>query len=262
MARLTERQLARVSTVLLDEVRAFAPDWTGRNESDPGQTLVELFAYLTEGLLFRFGEPAAAGEIAGAARRLARVAFALGETSPSDSGRGLRRVNYFAGQLLGEADFQDEQDYFRARLRRRNLLLGSGVVSGLAVSVAPGGGGTGQDVVVEPGFAIDPRGEEIEVCQRWTAALPAASGTLFVQLFFAESPAAPVPALLPEIEERYSRVEESFSIELSPAASPDGVSIARLVAARGGWRIDAKFKARRPPRLSSRASPKGSEGPP
>ena len=73
MARLTERQLARVSAVLLDEVRAFAPDWTGRNESDPGLTLLELFAYLTEGLLFR--ESAAAGEIAGAARRLARAAI-------------------------------------------------------------------------------------------------------------------------------------------------------------------------------------------
>ena len=244
MPRLTERQLARVSTVLLDEVRAFAPDWTGRNESDPGRTLLELFAYLTEGLLFR--ESAATAEIAGAARRLARVAFALGETSASPSNRGLRRVNYFAGQLLGEADFQDEQDYFRARLRRRNrLLLGSGIVSGLAVSVAPGGGGAGQDVLVEPGFAIDPSGEEIEVCERETAVLPAPSGSLFVQLFFAESPAAPVPALPPGTEERFSRVEETFSIGLSPAASPAGVSIARLIAARGRWRIDARFKPRR-----------------
>ncbi|MFL6337410.1 MAG: hypothetical protein ACJ754_29270 [Pyrinomonadaceae bacterium] len=42
---------------LVEEARAlipsYAPDWTNHNPSDPGITLVELFAYLTEMLLYR-----------------------------------------------------------------------------------------------------------------------------------------------------------------------------------------------------------------
>lgn len=238
---LTERQLARVSAVLLDEVRAFAPGWTGSNESDPGVTLLELFAFLTEGLVFRQGgPPPRAVEVA---KRLARVALALTGTA-APGGCGLRRVNYFSGQMLGEADFRDEQDYFRARLARRNrFLLGSGVVSGLEVSVAnAGGGGQGQIVTVEPGLAIDARGEEIEVCEQASQPLPSASGVLFVEVVYAEMPAAPVPAIPPENGERFSRVEESFTIRLSPAALADGVAIARLLAAGGRWRVDRRFK--------------------
>jgi hypothetical protein len=238
---LTRRQLARVSTVLLDEVRAFAPDWTGSNESDPGVTLLELFAFLTEGLVFRQGAPPP--RAVEEAKRLARAALALTPAS-APGGCGLRRVNYFSGQVLGEADFRDEQDYFRARLARRNrFLLGSGVVSGLEVSVVPAGaGGQGQVVTVEPGLAIDARGEEIEVCEAASAALPAPSGLLFVELSYVETPAAPVPAIPPESGDQFSRVEESFTIRLSPVAGPDSVAIARLIAARGHWRVDRRFR--------------------
>ena len=42
---------------LVDEGRAliprFAPGWTDHNVHDPGVTLIELFAYLTESLLYR-----------------------------------------------------------------------------------------------------------------------------------------------------------------------------------------------------------------
>src|SRR5215813_6479131 len=232
--RLTERQVERVSDVLAGEVRAFAPEWTDIGESDPGVTLLELFAFLAEGLAFRQGEvpPRAAG----AAKRLARAALALTGTSPP-GGCGLRRVSYFTGQLLSEADFRDEQDYFRARLRRRNrFLLGSGVVSGLGLSVAVGSGGQGQVVHVEPGLAIDPRGEEIEVCETASVALPDPTGVLFVELVYAESPAGPVPAIPPEAGEHFSRVEETFTIRLSPVLSADAVAIARLLATRGRWR--------------------------
>lgn len=248
---LTERQLARLSAVLLDEVRAFAPDWTGSNESDPGVTLVELFAFLTEGLVFREGPPPA--HAVEGAKRLARAALTLAQAAPPGA-RGMSRVNYFFGQILGEADFRDEQDYFRARLRRRNrFLLGSGVVSGLGLSVAVGSGGQGQVVHVEPGLAIDPRGEEIEVCETASEPLPAPSGVLFVELLFSELPSAPVPAMPPENGERFSRVEESFAIRLSSAPSPDAVAVAvaRLLASPGRWRVDRRFKpivvpARRP----------------
>src|SRR4051794_19368333 len=42
---------------LVEEARmiisAHAPEWTDHNPSDPGITLVEMFAYLTENLLYR-----------------------------------------------------------------------------------------------------------------------------------------------------------------------------------------------------------------
>src|SRR5688572_30311715 len=50
----------------------------------------------------------------------------------------LKRLNYFYGQMLGVADFQAEQAYFREKLKLHNRCLhGYGVVCGLLVSVVP-----------------------------------------------------------------------------------------------------------------------------
>jgi phage tail sheath protein FI len=39
---------------------AHTPEWTDHNDSDPGTTLLNLFAWLDEGLLYRLREPAQA----------------------------------------------------------------------------------------------------------------------------------------------------------------------------------------------------------
>ncbi len=239
MPPLTEQRLRRIRTVLLDEVRAFAPGWTDQNESDPGVTLLQLFAFLAEALCLR--QKAMPPRGAAVAKRLAEAALSLTGPGNSPAGCRVRRVNYFSGQRLGEADFRDEQDYFRARLRRLNRFLeGSGVVSGLGVSVAPGGGG--QIVVVEPGFAFDPRGEEIEVCVQTSVKLPPPSGVLLVQLIFSESLGVPVTAVPPESRQQFSRVEETFAVVLAQAIRPDAVPLARLTTARGRWLLDRGFK--------------------
>ncbi|HEY3125128.1 MAG TPA: hypothetical protein VGK70_13835 [Thermoanaerobaculia bacterium] len=241
MRPLTERRLRRIRTVLLDEVRAFAPDWTDQNDSDPGVTLLQLFAFLTESLLLR--QKAMPPRGAAEAKRLAEAALSLTGPATSPADCEVRRVNYFSGQLLGEADFRDEQSYFRNRLRRLNRFLqGSGVVSGLGVSIAPDGSGQGQVAVVEPGFAFDPRGEEIEVCAQTCVNLPPPSGVLLVQLIFSESLAVPVAAVPPESEQQFSRVEETFAVVLAQAVRPDAVPLARLTAARGRWQLDRGFK--------------------
>lgn len=53
---------------LLSEARAMipahAPEWTNHNESDPGITLVELFAYLTEMFLYRVNRVTGANKLA------------------------------------------------------------------------------------------------------------------------------------------------------------------------------------------------------
>jgi hypothetical protein len=51
MRRLNEEQLQQ--TALLAQARAISPDCTNFNESDPGITLLDLFAFLTENLPYR-----------------------------------------------------------------------------------------------------------------------------------------------------------------------------------------------------------------
>ena len=171
----------------------------------------------------------------------------------SRGGGGLKRVVWFDGKLLSAADLADEQSYFQTRLRRRNRFLhGAGVVSGLKVAIAPAAGAGNQSVVVEPGFAIDPRGEEIEVCQTTALALPPRGRSLFVQLKFVECPTDPVPSIgslgsTSGDERIYSRIEETFTVVLTVTARLDAVSIARLARRRGRWRMDRRF---RPPRAS------------
>ena len=51
-------------TDLVEEARGliptYAPEWTNHNPSDPGITLVELFAFLSEMLLYRLNRVTAA----------------------------------------------------------------------------------------------------------------------------------------------------------------------------------------------------------
>jgi hypothetical protein len=71
----------------------------------------------------------------------------------------IERNRYFAGQQLSEADLTQEQVYLLEKARRHNRMLhGWGVVCGL--SVRPHAGGA---LIVEPGYALDPRGDEIVV---------------------------------------------------------------------------------------------------
>src|SRR5437773_64987 len=50
----------------------------------------------------------------------------------------LKRIRYFYGQMLGAADFQAEQDYFREKLKLHNRCLhGYGTVCGLEVEPVP-----------------------------------------------------------------------------------------------------------------------------
>ena len=247
MRPLSDRQLQRLAAALLRQARAIAPEWTERADSDPGVALLELSAWVTENLLYRRGQIPPRG--AAVAARLAAAARALAGAALSPAACGVQRVTYFAGQLLNTKDFSDEQDYFRKRLRRLNRLLhGAGIVSGLDVTVASGPGSPGQSLIVSPGFALDPQGDEIEVCDETGMPLPAKGNRLLVQLMFAERPGEPVPvsaSAAPNGEPQFSRVEETFALVLAPVAQADAVSIARLTFGGRRWRVDRSFK---PPR--------------
>jgi hypothetical protein len=239
MQKFDEAAYRDFAEALRGRVAAYAPEWTGGNDSDPGVTLIELFAFLTESLLYRANLIPERGHAS--AIRLAQSALMLAGPSKSAPGSTLERPRYFAGQLLGPDDFSLEQDYFRARLRRLNReLYGSGIVSGLGVSVKRDG--AGEQVVIEPGFAIDATGEEIEVCSVTSAQLPQTGRLLCVILLHCERPIHPQSTAAGT---QFSRIEESFTVRLEAAATGNGVALARLRFAKGRWRADAAFK---PPR--------------
>lgn len=74
----------------------------------------------------------------------------------------LDRTRFFAGQLLSEADLNNEQSYWLAKSRLHNRYLnGWGVVCGMQVTCGECDGW----VTVHSGYAIDPCGSDIIVCE-------------------------------------------------------------------------------------------------
>lgn len=77
----------------------------------------------------------------------------------------LDRPRYFSGQLLTEAELNDEQAYMRAKMKLHNRFLhGAGVVCGLEVTCND----CGEPLIIQQGYAIDPCGNDIIVCKQET----------------------------------------------------------------------------------------------
>lgn len=53
---LDDRSYQQLRDELVRRIRIYTPEWTDHNPSDPGITLIELFAFLGENLLFRFNQ--------------------------------------------------------------------------------------------------------------------------------------------------------------------------------------------------------------
>ena len=136
----------------------------------------------------------------------------------------MKRPNFFAGQILTATDLMAEQEYILERLRRHNRFLhGYGVVCGLWVRCADESEG---EITIEPGYAIDPCGNEIfvggtgcrcnlrELCR---PATPEAGGQLYLALRYSPCPVDPVPvAGTPSSTEggemQASRVADGFEV--------------------------------------------------
>lgn len=61
---LDDRSFEQLRNELVNRIPVFNPEWTDYNRSDPGITLLELFAYLGEGLQFRFNQIPEATQLA------------------------------------------------------------------------------------------------------------------------------------------------------------------------------------------------------
>ena len=119
-----------------------------------------------------------------------------------------KRVRFFSGQILSAQDFQVEQQYQLDKRRISNRYLhGSGIVGGLHVTVEDG------TVIVSPGFALDPMGNEI-VIDRPTPVdtKPCANHVCYLFVRYTESGTDPVPAGNDWTE--FSRITESFTLTM------------------------------------------------
>ncbi len=226
-------------------ILAHAPEWTGHSESDPGVTLINVFAFLADSLLFRAGQIPERSRAA--ALRAAATLAALAQSG--EAGRETpKRPQFFSGQLLDASTLTAEQDYHREKLRRHNrALLGYGVVSGLAVCVAETTDPGGWRIVVQPGYAIDQNGEEISVPLPATLTPPAQGDRAFVTLRYWENACPPAPAP-GDTTSGAPYVEEACVIGIKPDAVAPAIALARLIRSEGRWQVDPEFVPPRVPR--------------
>ena len=219
-------------------VASQVPEWTDSPETDPGVTLLELFAWLSENLLYRAGEIPKRGRTA--ALRAASALSTMGHARATACAI-LTRPYFFAGQLLDAATLQAEQDYQREKLRRHNRRLhGFGVVSGLGVHVETSSDADRGRIIVDPGYAIDRYGEEIAVCASAALTPPSSGNEAFVSVRFWEHSCRQDPHSEGN-EPGVTGVEEACVISVGQALLPPALALARLIRADGVWRVDPAF---------------------
>jgi hypothetical protein len=160
-----------------------------------------------------------------------------------------KRNNYFSGKLLSAEDFNDEQSYFLDKMRLHNRMLhGWGTVSGLEVSASED---SFNGIIVSPGVAIDPFGNEIILSSTVQCAFPEQDKLAYLVLYWAERETDPVPAPGAEGEGDQtvpSRVEEYALLKYESQEggnSQNGIVLARLKKEHGKWKVDKKYSARR-----------------
>ena len=223
------------------------PGWTDVQDADPGVTLMELFAWLTESLLYRAN--AIPRRVRDAAARAVTALSVLGSPGPVKCVAPMRPL-FFPGQLLDASTLQAEEDYQREKHRRHNRKLhGFGIVSGLGVRLESGSDPDSSRIVVERGYAIDSRGEEISLCKGVTLALPGDRDEAYVKLRFWEHPCSPSSA---SGKPSSGYVEEACVVGVARDVQPPALAVARLVRSQGSWRVDPHPSRRMPDRCEPR----------
>lgn len=162
----------------------------------------------------------------------------------------LKRINFFTGRNLNVSDFQAEQNYFRERMRLHNLNChGIGIVSGLEVSVSQS---PAKSIMVAPGTAIDPLGNEINLNSAVQCPLPEVFDVVVLVLYWAERETDFVPVMTDKNEKwqtMASRMEEyavlKYEFDGGRPHPRKGVILARLVKFKRKWKVDEEFELQR-----------------
>jgi hypothetical protein len=197
------------------------PDWTDHNQNDPGIALLELFAFLTEMLLYRpelvpeRGVPHAA--------RLAAAALALVTDRAQPHGSVLHGVHFFSSQLLNPCD--PRLDTRRYVDRHNPGMHSGGIVCGLEIDVSTDG--CGSAVNVTPGYVLDRQGRDIILKTPIPLPLPTALKCAFVIARWKFC--APLSIVL------HPSVACEFLVVDEPKA--DDFPIGRLDKTVEGWRV-------------------------
>jgi len=237
-----------LTDALSQTMRAHAPEWTDRNDADPGITMLEMMAFLAEGLLFN------RGVVAGGSPAARRILVALSAYVPPESTtvgvtgtlhehwRGPKRSRFFSGRLLNADDFTEEQDYHLEKHGRDpQTMRGAGVVEGLRVTIEA----DGTTLTIEPGFAVDAAGQELCIDRAISVAVPVGTvSPAAVALYYVERLVDPlltgaVQAMKP------GEIEEGTRVAIA-APGDEGVIIGRIVSDGDAWWVDASFAPSRP----------------
>lgn len=108
--------------------------------------------------------------------------------------QNFKRVNYYAGKMLTLEDFKTDQQYYKDRMKLHNRFLhGCGIVSGLKISLS---NKLGDVLVVSPGYAIDPHGNDVILPKDLLASLPAKGISVYLVLRWAEREVDLMPSCL------------------------------------------------------------------
>ena len=122
------------------------------------------------------------------------------------------------------------------RRRHNRALHGYGVVSGLDVDIDASGGEPG--IAVAPGYAIDPCGNEIALCESVKLRLPADHHEAFISLRHWERGRDPAPG--PD-EPSPTFIEDACIVAIAANVPATAIALARAVHEASGWSIDARF---------------------
>ncbi len=135
--------------------------------------------------------------------------------------RQFERPHFYTGRLLTAADFQQDQEYFRAKRRLHNRLLhGWGVVTGLQVSESAG------TLIVSAGLALDCAGNELVLAEDKHIALSNVAGRQYVTIQYAEVPTRPQPSIIGDTQ--FASILEDVRIEITstdPASAHGGSAV-------------------------------------
>jgi hypothetical protein len=181
----------------------------------------------------------------------------VADNDPATPGDPLSRLRFHYGQCLSAEDFGAEQRYFVLRQRLHNALLhGVGTVWGLAVRRKDPPPEGGDQLICEPGMAIDPLGREIWVPERLCLDLASLETSFWTKLISLdpddsagpkrrayvvlryqaclsdEVPVIPLPCSDDHDGLAASRVRDSFLLCLEAEAPPDPYATVRDISRR------------------------------
>jgi hypothetical protein len=155
----------------------------------------------------------------------------VSDSDPATPGDPLSRLRFHYGQCLSAEDFEAEQRYFVLRRRLHNALLhGVGTVWGLAIRRKEPRPEGGDQLICEPGMAIDPLGREIWVPLPLCLDLAALEASFWKQLTSTDPDNAEGPQRRAYVVLRYEAClsDEVPVIPLPCSDDHDGLAASRL----------------------------------